>query len=60
MVVPNNHGVFLVEMIILGVLGVPPFKETPIWQSVEFMTNLRSENYWVYRLPGKRRRCDAR
>ena len=24
--------VFLLKMIILGVLGVPPFKETPIWR----------------------------
>ena len=31
MVIPNNHGVFLLKMIILGWrLGVPPFKETPI------------------------------
>ena len=31
MVVPNNHGVFLLKMIILGCeMGVPPFKETPI------------------------------
>ena len=31
MVVPNNHSVFLLKMIILGWrLGVPPFKETPI------------------------------
>ena len=28
---PNNHGVFLLKMIILGCeMGVPPFKETPI------------------------------
>ena len=28
---PNNHGVFLLKLIIFGVvLGVPPFKETPI------------------------------
>ena len=28
---PNNHGVFLLKMIILGrEMGVPPFKETPI------------------------------
>ena len=32
MVVPNSHGVFLLNMIILGCeMGVPPFKETPIW-----------------------------
>ena len=30
MVIPNNHGVFLLKMIILGCLEVPPFKETPI------------------------------
>ena len=30
MVVPNNHG-FLVKMIILGCLGVLPFKETPAY-----------------------------
>ena len=30
MVVPNNHGVFLPKIIILGCeMGVPPFKETP-------------------------------
>ena len=30
MVVPNNHGFFLLKMIILGCeMGVPPFKETP-------------------------------
>ena len=29
---PNNHGVFLLQMIILGCeMGVPPFKETPIY-----------------------------
>ena len=29
---PNNHGVFLLKMIILGCeMGVPPFKETPIY-----------------------------
>jgi len=31
MVVPNNHGVFLLKMIIMGCeMGVPPFQETPI------------------------------
>ena len=31
MVVPDNHGFFLLKMIILGCeMGVPPFKETPI------------------------------
>ena len=30
MLVLNNHGVFLLEMIILGCeMGVPPFQETP-------------------------------
>ena len=29
---PNNYGVFLQKMIILGCeMGVPPFKETPIY-----------------------------
>ena len=30
---PTNHGVFLLKMIILGCeMGVPPFKETPIYE----------------------------
>ena len=33
--IPNNHGSFLPKMIILGCeMGVPPFKETPIYLSV--------------------------
>ena len=32
MVVPNNHGFFLLKMISLGCLGIPPFKETPKWR----------------------------
>ena len=31
MMVPNNHRFSLLKMIIWGVLGVPPFKETPIY-----------------------------
>jgi len=35
---PNNHGVFLLKMIILGCeMGVPPFKEIPkSWDKVPF------------------------
>ena len=33
MVVPNNHGFSLLKMIMTwGVSGIPPFKETPIYQ----------------------------
>ena len=31
MVVPNNHGFSYKKWSFWGVLGVPPFKETPIW-----------------------------
>ena len=31
MVVPNNHGFSYQKWSVWGVLGIPPFKETPIW-----------------------------
>ena len=37
---PNNHGVFLLKMIILWCeMGVPPFKETPIHSRIILLIN---------------------
>ena len=53
MVVPNNHGVFLLKMIILGCeMGVPPFKETPIWKKPSnfTLTDLFLDGFFTHHL----------
>ena len=39
MVVPNNHGFSYWKWSFGGVLGVPPFKETPIYFTKPFLPN---------------------
>ena len=50
---PNNHGVFLLKMIILGCeMGVAPFKETPTWPNFMYLNFAQTKtggwnpNYW--------------
>ena len=52
---PQQPWVFLLKMIILGCeMGVPPFKETPIWSAHEEPLQPQPVHHWT---PGPRMMC---
>ena len=46
MVVPNNHGFSYKKWSFWGVLGLPPFKDTPILEETE----TRNKLFWAQEL----------